>query len=86
MNSVLYLTERLRQRALLAPLTGEQADLADATHALIEVQLACEALLRVDPNNAALRTLAQFMTRNTRQLEHNLQVHTTLFDDDGETA
>ena len=73
MNSVLYLTERLRQREHLPRLTKGQHDLSDSLALLVSVQLSAEALLRADPTNAALATLKRFLDGGMITLDLNMR-------------
>jgi hypothetical protein len=72
-NSTLYLMERLRERAHLPPLSAAQHDLSDALSLLCEVQLAISWMIEHDPENAALRVIGDYLTREMARLDVNLQ-------------
>jgi len=84
MNSVLYLTERLRQRAHLAPLTREQHDMSDALAVLVSAQLGLANLLELEPDNGALKMLKRWLDREMVKLDANLRNVT--IDEQGEQA
>lgn len=73
MNSTLYVVERFRQREHLPRLTKGQHDLSDALSLLVSVQLSAEALLKIDPTNAALATLKRFIDRGLITLDLNMR-------------